>query len=339
MRGSSERHNTEQVPNRSEDLDEPSTPLPDEIGDDSEVSVYTSSDDSEADRGRRRRKTTVTYRPTKQQSDIPYFESGMIFKSAKEFKNAVVDHSLKVHREVEFAKNDKTRVRAKCADASCKWLAYASRTKDMDQFELVTYKPDHTCYRKFTNSRANYKVIADYFIKTRRDSALSMKAKEIKLHAKQEMGIEITPTQSKNARSKIVKHFLGDYDSEFIRIWDFVKEVRVSNPGSTVVLDCPDNQFKRMYICYDAVKKGFIAGCRHTLGVDGCFLKGPFKQQLLSAVGRDGNDQMYPVAWAVVDVENHSNWLWFMDLVKKDLEIADDGAGWTLQSDQHPVSV
>jgi len=81
-----------------------------------------------------------------------------------------------------------------------------------------------------------------------------------------------------------------------------------------------------------------MEGCRRMLGVDGCFLKGPFKQQLLTVVGRDANDQMFPVAWAVVDIENNSNWMWFLQLVKKDLNIRDDGLGWSFQSDQHPVS-
>ena len=32
--------------------------------------------------------------------------------------------------------------------------------------------------------------------------------------------------------------------------------------------------FQRMYICLDACKKGFMAGCRKVLGLDGCFFKG-----------------------------------------------------------------
>ena len=33
--------------------------------------------------------------------------------------------------------------------------------------------------------------------------------------------------------------------------------------------------------------------------------------QLLAAVGRDDNDQMYPVAWTVVEAENIDSWVWF----------------------------
>ncbi|GKD25624.1 putative integrase, partial [Tanacetum coccineum] len=44
------------------------------------------------------------------------------------------------------------------------------------------------------------------------------------------------------------------------------------------------------------------------IGLDGCFLKGTCRGELLTAMGRDGNNQMFPIAWAVVNVENTDNW-------------------------------
>ncbi|PKI45717.1 hypothetical protein CRG98_033850 [Punica granatum] len=32
-------------------------------------------------------------------------------------------------------------------------------------------------------------------------------------------------------------------------------------------------RFKRMYVCFDSLKMGFLEGCRPVIGVDGCFLK------------------------------------------------------------------
>ncbi|XP_059639507.1 uncharacterized protein LOC132281859 [Cornus florida] len=58
---------------------------------------------------------------------------------------------------------------------------------------------------------------------------------------------------------------------------------------------------------------GFKAGCRPFVGLDGCFLKGPYRGQLLSAVGRDPNDSYYPIAFAVVDVESKVTWQWFIN--------------------------
>ena len=99
--------------------------------------------------------------------------------------------------------------------------------------------------------------------------------------------------------------------------------------------DSPDNsiRFKRLYICFESVARGFLEGCRHVIGLDGCFLKTETKGQLLSAVGKDGNNQMYPIAWALVEGENQASWTWFIELLMQDLGIS-DGLGWTIISDQ-----
>lgn len=57
-------------------------------------------------------------------------------------------------------------------------------------------------------------------------------------------------------------------------------------------------------MCLDALKKGWLQGCRPIIGVDGCFLKSYCCGKLLTAVGRYGNNQIFPIAWAVVEVES-----------------------------------
>ncbi|OMO98689.1 hypothetical protein CCACVL1_04103 [Corchorus capsularis] len=63
---------------------------------------------------------------------------------------------------------------------------------------------------------------------------------------------------------------------------------------------------------------------------------GPFSSELLSALGKDGNDQIYPVAWALVERENRETLTWFLDLLAKDLDFG-VGDGFTLTSDKQKV--
>nr|GEX06887.1 hypothetical protein [Tanacetum cinerariifolium] len=65
--------------------------------------------------------------------------------------------------------------------------------------------------------------------------------------------------------------------------------------------------FKRIYVCFKGIKEGWIAGCRKVIGLDGCFLKHTCRGELLVAIGKDVNNQMYPIAWAVVKVESNEN--------------------------------
>ncbi|WOL10979.1 hypothetical protein Cni_G19740 [Canna indica] len=93
------------------------------------------------------------------------------------------------------------------------------------------------------------------------------------------------------------------------------------------------NRFKRIFVGFDALKEGFLGGCRPVISLDGCFLKSKAGGQLLSAVGRDGNNQMFLVCWAVVEGENEESWRWFLIRLTEHLGIV-DGFGWTIISDQ-----
>lgn len=53
-------------------------------------------------------------------------------------------------------------------------------------------------------------------------------------------------------------------------------------------------------------------------------------------MGRDANNQMYPIAWAVVNVENRDNWCWFLAALSEDLHLY-NGAYLTIISDGHKV--
>ncbi|KAH1032299.1 hypothetical protein J1N35_044473 [Gossypium stocksii] len=91
--------------------------------------------------------------------------------------------------------------------------------------------------------------------------------------------------------------------------------------------------FKRYYVCFDALKRGWKVGCRPLIGLDGCFLKGPFKSEFLIVVGRDANNQMFPIAWAVVKVECTDSWVRFLSLLSTNLGL-EDWYGYTIIIDQ-----
>ena len=92
-----------------------------------------------------------------------------------------------------------------------------------------------------------------------------------------------------------------------------------------------------MFVCFDCLKKGWLAGCRPIIALDGTFLKGECKGELLSAIGRDADDGMYPIAWAVVDRENTNNWKWFVQWLVKELNL-EDGKSLTIISDMQKVN-
>ncbi|CAI9295263.1 unnamed protein product [Lactuca saligna] len=102
----------------------------------------------------------------------------------------------------------------------------------------------------------------------------------------------------------------GKLEEHYAKVWDYAAEILRSNPGA------------------------LVRGCRRVIGLDGCFLKGQIKGELLTAIGRDADNHVYPIAWAVIDVENKDNWTWFIELLVADLDL-DCGRGLVVISDQH----
>nr|KAJ0218899.1 hypothetical protein LSAT_V11C300111730 [Lactuca sativa] len=133
----------------------------------------------------------------------------------------------------------------------------------------------------------------------------------------------------------------GKLNEHYARIWDYAQELLRSNPGSTCkvgVTNNPNdnNYFKRFYICFKSLSVCWKIGCRKVIGLDGCFLKGQVKGELLITIGRDANNQVFPIDWAVVDVEKKDNWTWFLELLKDDLDLG-TGVDLVVISDQHKV--
>ncbi|CAN1302425.1 hypothetical protein LINPERPRIM_LOCUS25449 [Linum perenne] len=97
-------------------------------------------------------------------------------------------------------------------------------------------------------------------------------------------------------------HMLHGNDiKQFERLFDYKAELERTNPGTTVEIEYDGFTFQAIYVCLDALKRGFKSGCRRVVCVDGCWLKNLKGWQLLSAVGIDGDDSVYQVAWAIVE--------------------------------------
>ena len=98
--------------------------------------------------------------------------------------------------------------------------------------------------------------------------------------------------------------------------------IRRTNIGSKVILQMEmenenvEPKFKRMYIRYNAQKVGFLGGCKPFVKLDGCHLKGRFGGQLLSAIAKDGNDNIFLVAMAMVEKEDWHKKVWWQVVSK-----------------------
>ena len=270
------------------------------------------------------------------------FQEGMTFESPAQFREAVKNYAISHGRNLKFKRSSEISVEAVCVE-HCSWRIYASWCRKREDFVVKSLNDEHQCSHAPINQQADYRWIAKHFLERfRRD--INWKADDIMQEMREKFGIIVPRRTCYAARANARKMIQGSFNEHYHKLPSYVHELYKTYENSTFEVrteaDVVDSvtRFKRFYICFESLAWGFLHGCRPVIGLDGCFLKTALKGQMLSAVGRDGNNQMFPVAWAVVEGENYDTWYWFIQLLVNNLGMV-HGNGWTIISDQQKVLI
>ncbi|XP_020871455.1 uncharacterized protein LOC110225795 [Arabidopsis lyrata subsp. lyrata] len=293
---------------------------------------YPDSDSDEDDEGARERK-----RDNISRGDGSLYYHQTFFNSIA-FKEAVLDHALKTGCNIAQYRYDQDKIAFKCDGDGCIWRIYCSITKKCRKWRVNVFKDVHTCNPNGDCEMLKVPVIARLFLDKIREEPEYFLPKKIEQTIKEKWKITVSRPQCQAARRKALSWIEREYDEQFARLQDYAAEIRESNPESTVAVETVTNdagqeEFNRFYVCFHAIKKTWIESCRPLIGVDGTFIKGKVKGQLLVALGRDANNRIYPIAWGCVQVENIDNWVWFVEKLKSDLGLM-DGDGYIIVSDR-----
>jgi hypothetical protein len=206
-------------------------------------------------------------------------------------------------KDVEFTKNDGDRVIGVCRNKAmgCPWRVYGASISGEITFILKSLNPNHWCTRCYKSSIVNSKWIADrmvYKFKAQPNYPLAALYEDVK----RRRNVEVSFRQLYRAKEKAKEQIEGKNKQQYKRLWDYFATVRQTNRGSTMLmkierptLDVPPT-FLWLYMSLTACKDSFRQACRPVISVDGCFLKGRYGGQLLAAVGRDPNDNIYHIA-------------------------------------------
>jgi hypothetical protein len=283
-------------------------------------------------------KRKSTYPRFKADTEVPHFALTMVFRSKNQLVKALVRYGLVTKRSIRFKKYESDRVRAYCGWPGCPWLIYAAKRSRTSRMQVITFNDEHKCAQNRCNKLVTAKVIAqryEHFILANP----MWKIESMKATVLHDMFADVSTSKCKHAKKIVMDRLMSGMQNEYTRFWDYQLELLRSNPGSTIAF-CIDptnmehSVFQSFYVFFNALKLGFKVGCRQVIGLDGCFFKGALKGELLCAIARYAHNQMYPLAWVVVEKETNETWKWFIGLLIKDLDINNSGADWVFISDQ-----
>ncbi|WCJ39720.1 hypothetical protein M5689_020686 [Euphorbia peplus] len=261
----------------------------------------------------------------------PSFQLGMLFGNFKEFKTAVKNWSIKNRFPVKFETNDTLRCIPICPNDSteqpCKFRINASKVNRKDPndptVQIKALNMKHTCSKVFKNRFANSEFLArKYYDQFRFDIDWSLNG--IMAAVQRDTKYTITRQVAYRIKECARNWIRGEEKEQYMKLLNYQKDIEQTNPGSTIQVKRDMGVVKGFYMCLNPLKEGFIRFGRPLICIDGCFLKGTYGGQLLSAVTIDPNDCIYPIAWAVVTTESIETWTWFLDLLGQDLNLFND---------------
>ncbi|XP_059635476.1 uncharacterized protein LOC132277656 [Cornus florida] len=234
-------------------------------------------------------------------------ELGNKFSSPEAFKVALRDDAIKGKYDIRFVKNEGNRVTATCSK-NCGWRIHASFNSEDGSFQIKTFNSKHTCSYNKLNSQASASYLATKYMDTIRDEP-TWKPTAMKKAVLRDLDVNVSKYKVYRARKKARLHIDGDHGLQFSRARDYCQLSQTTNPGSIAVttvdrptLDDPV-RFEGLFVCFEAMKRGFLEGCRLFIGLDSCFLKGPYKGQLLSVIGKDVDNGIFLITIGVGLVE------------------------------------
>ncbi|XP_024178269.1 uncharacterized protein LOC112184236 [Rosa chinensis] len=203
---------------------------------------------------------------------------------------------------------------------------YASSPSiDNPILQIRTFRPQHTCS---SFAKRVYHCHALFLAEEYKEIFLSDSKwyrEGVQSAVNRDFGMEIGYQLAYRAKARAAKLAQGTVEDQYNNLESYAHELNRRNPGTSVWIQTELKgevaRFKRIYICLAGLTEGWMAGCRPIIGLDECHLKAVHKGQLLLAVGIDGNNDIYPIGWAIVEQESRDLWTWFLSFLKEDLMI------------------
>ncbi|XP_028052873.1 uncharacterized protein LOC114257311 [Camellia sinensis] len=179
----------------------------------------------------------------------------------------------------------------------------------------IRFSDVHSCganVRTSKNPRVSSDLVSSTISEIVRDKPLTQPCEVVTI-LKRDYGLDVSYHLVWLGLEKAKAIIHGDHLLSFDQLRWYSDAVIHYNPESYVNIDydASSQQFFHFFVSFATCIFGDNS-CWPLLFLDGTFLKGKYKGQLLTATTIDRNDGLFHVAFAIVDSEITANWSWFL---------------------------
>lgn len=249
---------------------------------------------------------------------------GQKFESPRAFRDALHKYAIANSFMYRFIKNDGCRVTAECIADNCPWRVHASRSSGKEELMIKKMNDAHTCGKEMSKEShrlASQRWVASVIKDKLRDSP-NYKPREIADDLEREYGLSLNYAQAWRGKFVAKKELHNSHEEACNQLPWFCDRIIETNPGSVATLLTSDDSKFRLFVAFHASLSGFEHGCRPLIFLDGISLKANKQWKLLAATAVDGQNDIFPVAFSVVDKESSENWYWFLEQLKSALTMS-----------------
>ncbi|XP_016163130.1 uncharacterized protein LOC107605680 [Arachis ipaensis] len=273
-------------------------------------------------------------------------EVGLKFLNRETAMLAVKNYNIRRGAEYKVVESDQTRYVCRCKQFGdqCRWSVRVAKTRASRFWMIRKYEGPHSCLAT-SMSQDHAQLDSDvicHHIHPMVQADATICVKVLQGSVESAYGYKVSYKKVWHAKQKAIVKIYGDWDESYDQLRRYFNALQAFIPGTIVDLQTRPNYvgntldrqsvvFHQVFWSFPSCVEAF-RHCKPLVSVDGTHLYGKYAGTLLMGIAQDGNNNILPIAFAIVERENTDSWFFFLSNLRRHVATQ---PGILLISDRH----
>ncbi|KAL4291656.1 hypothetical protein GQ457_14G018180 [Hibiscus cannabinus] len=265
-------------------------------------------------------------------SNYDELELKALFETKKDAQLAVKEYCIKRHMKFCVVESDKSTYCVRCVNytSKCPWKIRISYLKRKHMWEVTRFSEQHTCSNiSFSHDHINLDsdLICAYIrLLVEKDPRIAIAV--LVASIRNQLGYIPSYYKAWMAKQKAMAQVYGDWDKSYNELPALIRAIQIFIPGTIVQYETlpactlqgepiPGKRiFSKLFWAFKACIEGFPF-CKRMIQVDDTWLYRKYNHILLVAVAQDGDNNIFPIAFVIVEKEDADGWNFFLTHLRR----------------------